>query len=100
MTLFYDASEARSTTRLPQDVIDYGYVWNRVEEVTGADFVITPEVCITHKVILLCRKLTVSEVAKRLKISISDVVQMRAVEEDMDEDALTDFYDNQDLGKP
>jgi len=84
MTLFYDASEARSTTNLPQDVIDYGYVWNSVERETGGDFIIAPEVCPTHKVILLCRKLTVAQVATRLNIPIIDVVKMRAEEEDMD----------------
>jgi len=84
MTLFYDASEARSTTNLPQDAIDYGYVWNSIERETGGDFIIAPEVCLTHKVILLCRKLTVSQVAKHLDLPIIDVVKMRAEEHDMD----------------
>ena len=84
MTLFYDASEGRSTTRMPQDVIDYGYVWNSIERETGGDFIIAPELCITHKVILLCRKLTVAQVAKSLNLSIADVVKMRSEETDMD----------------
>jgi len=84
MTLFYDASEARSTTNLPQDVIDYGYVWNAIERETGGDFIIAPELCPTHKAILLCGKLTLAQVAKHMKLSIADVVKMRAEKEDMD----------------
>ena len=84
MTLFYDPTEARSTTNLPQDAIDYGYAWPGIEGETGADFIITPELCLTHKAILMCRKLKLSDVAKRLDISIADTVKMRAEENDID----------------
>jgi hypothetical protein len=86
MTLFYDKSEIRSGTKLPQDVIDYGYVWKGVEAETGGDLVITPGLSLTHKAMIMSEKLGVIETSKRLGVSVPDVVKMsRAKDSDLDE---------------
>jgi len=84
MTLFYDGTESRSGSLLPENVVEYGYRWNRVEAETGGDFVVTPSLSKTHKAILMSRKMTSAQVAKALAISIPEVIKMQSAEADMD----------------
>ena len=84
MTLFYDGSESRSGSLLPESVVEYGYRWNRVEAETGGDFVVAPGLSVTHKAILMSRKMTSVQIAKALGISITEVVKLQSTEDDMD----------------
>ena len=43
MPLYYDVSEARSTSKLPESVIKYGKPFSGLEKLTGADFIVTPK---------------------------------------------------------
>ena len=84
MTLFYDGSEARYSSTLPKDVIEYGYQWNRVEAETGGDFVVTPGLSLTHKAILMSRKYTVVQIANALGVTVPEAAKMQSGIDDMD----------------
>lgn len=84
MTVFYDASESRFGTRLPESVIQYGYRWDRIEQDTGGDFIVVPELSPTHKAILMKKKnMTLAQVSKALDIPIASVIKLQATEADM-----------------
>lgn len=76
MPLYYDVSESRKGSRLPQDVIEYGKSYPGLEEVTGADFVIIPEYSITDRVKHSDKPLPVT--AKEFDLSVPDCAKMRA----------------------
>jgi len=83
--IFYDATESRSTSNLPDNVVEYGYMWNRIERETGGDLVVIPELSVTHKAILMSKKnMTAAQIAKALNTPISEIVRMKSLEEDMD----------------
>lgn len=81
--LFYDASESRKTSKLPSEVIEHGYLWEGVEAETGADFVITPDLSKTHKVVLMSQKMTLAQIAKQLDMSMMDVAKAKSASEDL-----------------
>ena len=90
--MFYDHTEARRGTRLPDDAIEYGYVWNGVESNTGADFIVTGELSKFHQVVLMSKKITVVEIAKRLGMTVLEVINMRkSCGDDEIEGALYDY---------
>jgi hypothetical protein len=82
--LFYERSESRVGSRLPQEAIDYGYLWRGVEAETGADFVITPDLSDTHRAILMqSQGKTYVEIARRLDMQIADVADAVHASEDL-----------------
>lgn len=83
MALFYDSTESREGSRLPSDVIEYGYRWDGVEAETGGDFIVTPGLSDTHKVAILSERFTAVQIAKKIGVTISDVVKMQHDSENM-----------------
>lgn len=70
--IYYDATEARDKTKLPQNVIDYGKPYPNFEQLTGADFILIPELSLADKIRLRGNK-SIPEIAKELEVSIKDV---------------------------
>lgn len=74
--IYYDITEARKKSLLPQAVIDYGQPYPNFEALTGADFIIIPELSLADK-IRLCDTKLISEIAKELGLPIKDIVLNR-----------------------
>lgn len=76
--LYYDGSEARVRSRLPADVIAYGKPYPELEALTGADFIIVPEISIADQVRLSERPLPI--LAKELELSVPEVVKLKQLD--------------------
>lgn len=75
--IYYDISESRVTSNLPQAVIDYGVPFDNLEQVTGADFVIVPEKS-NYELVqeLLKQGKTLIEISKQLNIKLADAIKI------------------------
>lgn len=73
--IYYDVSE--QSTKLPQNVIDYGKPFPELEQITGADFVIVPELSNYEKAIeLQSANKSFVQIGKELKLSLSNVASL------------------------
>jgi len=75
--IYYDASEAREGTKLPQDVIAYGKPYPDLEAITGGDFVIVPELSLADKVRL--KEKTKRELSEESGVSVKDLLALGRV---------------------
>lgn len=75
--IYYDISESRENSNLPQNVIDYGKPFNNLEKLTGADFVIVPELGNYEKAIALQEVgKNLMEISKELELPLPDVIEL------------------------
>lgn len=75
--IYYDVSESRETSNLPQSVIDYGKPFPNLEKLTGADFIIIPELGNYEKAIALQEAgKNLMEIAKELELPLPDVISL------------------------
>jgi hypothetical protein len=75
--IYHAISEANPQSKLPDNVIEYGKKFDALEEHTGADFVIVPEKSNYEKVQeLLEQGLNYSQIVDKMKLSISDAVEL------------------------
>lgn len=87
--LFYDDTEARRGSKLPQECIEYGHLWRGIEAQTGGDFVVTPTLSPRHKIVLMKRKgVPIPTIAQRVGVDVIDVVK---TQEDDIESVLYDY---------
>jgi len=74
MPIYYDGSESREGTRLPKDVIEYGRSYPRLEQLTGADFIIFPEYSIADRA---KSQKPLPIIANELNVTIPEIVKLR-----------------------
>jgi hypothetical protein len=75
--IYYDISEAREYSSLPQNVVDYGLQFDNLEKITGADFVVLPEKSDFELVQELIGKgKNFAQIQKQLGINLQDVVKL------------------------
>ena len=75
--LYYDISENTPQSKLPKTVIEYGLPFEELERLTGADFVVIPELTNYEKVTALqIAGKSLMDIAKELQINLLDVVKI------------------------
>lgn len=75
--IYFDVSENTPQSKLPKIVTDYGLPFENLEAITGADFVIIPELTNYEKVVQLQNSgKNLMEISKELQIGLSDVVKL------------------------
>jgi len=72
--IYYDASEARIGTKLPQDVIEYGKPYPNLEAITGGDLVIVPELSLADEVRL--KEKTKRQLAEQSGKSVRELLEI------------------------
>lgn len=81
--IYYEPNEDLPQSKLPKSVIEYGNCFGGLEQMTGADFIIVPEIGNYEKITRMQQEgKNLVEISKELEMSLTDVVKISTSGED------------------